>query len=193
MITIYLDMDEVLVDFIGGYIKMMGLDYQQVMSHHKRGEWAIMDTLTRAMKLPKPMSVEQFWAPIDGDCQFWEKLEPLPWCDRLWKEVHKLTQDVHIISSPSHCDSSYTGKVRWLKRKFGRDFTRFMLTPHKEILAKPNSILIDDRESNCNKFCKAGGRSVIFPRYCNGIGEVADPVEYVMDELRTQILLMETS
>lgn len=187
--TIYVDMDEVLVDFSKGYCRYIGINYNDVLKAWPRGEWLMLPALNAVMNLAIPLDIPTFWKWIEGNNTFWEELEKTPWCDDLWRTLHKYGVDVHILSSPSKCDTCYTGKVRWLKQKFGRDFDNFHLTPHKEKLARPGAVLIDDSEKNCHNFLykkngrSTGAQSIVFPRHSNGMGNIADPVGYICSQL----------
>lgn len=131
------------------------------------------------------LSNAEFHEPIEkASSRFWEDIKPLPWFIELMDLVESLTDDWHIISDPSFCSTAYYGKVLWLRRNFGPDFTRFCLTPHKEIFARHGAILIDDREENINKFVEAGGIGIVFPSLGNSLHELrSNPVLYVQQKL----------
>lgn len=175
-IRILLDMDEVLVDFVGGALRAHGWSRYDFYKRHTPGSWAIERTMG--------LTAKQLWEPINaaGE-QFWLDLEPLLWASDVVELVESFTADWHVISSPSRCPTSYTGKVVWLKRYFGTDFDRFALTPHKQIFANPSAVLIDDRDSNRDEFIAAGGRAITFPSLHNRLYREPDPVNYVTREL----------
>jgi hypothetical protein len=193
--TILLDMDDVLVDFTGAYCKLIGVDERAVRAAWTPATgWHMGTALTTVMRLHAPLSLEQFWAPLQGDVEFWEKLQPLPWFHDLIAMVYQFTDDIWVVSSPSECDSSYTGKVRWLKRVFGRSFTHFHLTPHKERLATPGSVLIDDREETVVKFQNAcsrihAGRSygITFPQNYNSLYALTGTPKQRLDYVRRSL------
>ena len=177
---IFLDMDEVLVDFIGGACQIHGITKEEMYLKQPLGEWDI----TKALRL----SQDAFWNPINqAGVDFWLNLQPTPWCDELRNLVFDLEYRVvalHILSSPSFCPTCYDGKTRWLKQKFGYRFTNFVITPHKWLFAGPGRILIDDRAKNCGEFDRAGGKSILFPHRGNYLHHLAhDPVSYVKEEL----------
>lgn len=189
--TIYIDMDEVLVDFTRGYCEFIKVNYEAVLQHWPRGEWLMLPALNKVLGRTEEtqITLKEFWDNINGRTEFWENLEALPWFTEILNLCYSYTYDVHIVSSPSYCDTCYTGKVRWLKKRFGLEFTNFHLTPHKEKLARPGTVLIDDSEKNCQNFLvnkngrSTGAYSVIFPRHSNGIGNITDPVTYVKSQL----------
>lgn len=186
--TILIDMDEVLVDFIGGAAKAFCLSREAVMNERKDNEWSI----TRAMGLllDDPwFNDDKLWDTINSvGIEFWEGLEPLPWIDDVMELVQQATPDWHIATAPSRCDTSYTGKVRWLKNYFGSSFDRFIITPHKTLFARPKSILIDDRERNIHRFIDVNnerypstrGYGILFPTKGNSLfAEAAYPIDYL--------------
>lgn len=176
-VRVLLDMDEVLVDFVGGALRAWGSTYQACLPHWQPGVWGCIPALSKALGYPAdaPLIDEQFWQLLDGLGEdFWFNLKTHPWTDEVLCMASRVTDDWHIISSPSHHPSCYTGKVRWLKQFFGPTFDRFALTPHKEIFARHDVILIDDSDANVQKFRRAGGKAVLFPRYNNSLHRIAD-------------------
>lgn len=170
---ILLDLDEVLVDFIGGACKAFNVDKAKLLECWTPGEWDIVPPLAAAKGFR--LTPEFFWAVINerGE-RFWEELELLPWAQQILDLVTEVADEWFIISAPSLCPTSYAGKTRWLKNYFGKDFDRFTITPHKELFAKEGVLLIDDRAENVEKFIKAGGDGLVFPRYHNDLHKLKD-------------------
>lgn len=177
MVTILLDMDEVLVDFVSAAIALHGQDRETVYARWKPGKWSMTE--------PLQLTPDQFWEPIHrAGADFWVNLEPKPWIEELIKIVEQYTRNWHVVTSPSRCPTCYDGKVRWLKNYFGPGFDRFAITPHKHLFAKPNTILIDDRGENCRKFEAYGGDAIIFPAIQNCLHWRRDnPLEFVSGQL----------
>lgn len=177
---ILLDADEVVVDFIGGVCDIYDISRESLERSRKPGEWGIEPALSRVLN--RPIDRATLWREIHlyGE-HFWAELRPLPWALELieWIEA-QVGRDWHFVTGPSLCHSSYSGKARWFKRYFGRSFDRFHPTIHKEILARPSSLLLDDRESNCNNFVRHGGKAIIFPSYGNRYRlYAANPVQFL--------------
>lgn len=189
--TLLLDMDEVICDFIGGACRIHGVTREQFEAVRKPGEWAMNEPLEALKRLSGPISQTEFWKPIhEAGAAFWRGLHSLPWAEEIYVWLHhrglQLGDDFewHLISAPSIHPSSYEGKVHWIKKRFGGDFTRFALTPHKELFARPNTVLVDDREENLSKFREAGGKGIIFPSRGNSLHALsADPVSFVLPQL----------
>lgn len=180
--TILLDQDEVLTDFVSAACQIHGTTRALMLPNWPHEQWSIVEPLAKT--LSRPLSNTQFWAPIHNNEQFWLDLLPTPWCDQLWQLCRSHSSEVHIVSSPAMCDTSYTGKVKWLKKKFGQSFDNFILSPHKHLLAKPSAVLIDDRDENCRKFVRAGGKAILFPSHGNRLYSLAhDPLSHVQQVL----------
>lgn len=188
--TILLDMDEVLTDFVGGACRLHGVSREEVDElRAQMGTWYVEPVLT--LLLNRRIQAEDFWKPIHEQGEgFWTGLELLPWAHELIEYVKSLQIDWHIVTSPSRCPSSYSGKVKYLKRMFGSHFDRFVISPHKHLLAKPGVVLIDDREENIEKFIKAGGDGLVFPSAGNKFHKLSqDPVAHI----RSMFNSLETS
>lgn len=135
---IYCDMDMVLVDFIGGYEKLSGKDFQNA-------------------------DKEDRWKEITGKKDFWHTLEWMPGAEKMWKFIHKY--DAHILSAYSNRDkNSQPGKKAWLA-KYARPKGNIHLVQRADkrkyatTNGKPN-ILIDDYIKNIKEWEDAGGIGV---------------------------------
>lgn len=182
---ILLDMDEVLVDFQAGACKVFGTTREELENHRENNEWEILNALSKITG--QTITPEIFWERIHAyDYNFWVDLKPLPWIYNVLALIQIRTTEWYIVSAPSRNHSSHLGKIVWLKKFFGEDFNRFILTPHKHLFAKRKTLLIDDRESNIRKFSQAGGDAILFPSTGNCLAKhAANPVEYLADSLQT--------
>lgn len=157
---ILLDMDEVLVDFVGGALKAHDWTQKRFERVHRLGEWSAASAMG--------MTEEEFWRPINAEGEkFWLQLHPLPWIHEVLRLVDAAVDEWYIVTSPSQSLAAYSGKALWLRRFFGSKFDRFVITSHKHLLARSEVILIDDREETIYKFLKAGGEGIIFPSRYN--------------------------
>lgn len=190
---IFLDMDEVLADFVGGACRAWGITREVVEQYWPAGAWDIIPPLTVALSkqrcpgtsgFPPSMGHDEFWEHINGSEDYWLDLEALPWARVVTNLMYWVTDDWYIVSAPSRCPYSYSGKVKWLQRFFSPAFNRFVLTSHKHLLAGPNTLLIDDRDSNVEEFVAAGGAGIVFPRHHNSQHLFkSDPVKYLKNAL----------
>ena len=189
-LRILIDLDEVLVDFVGGACEAWGVAKEQVLKHWEPGVWDMIPPLSKALSLKETISEKEFWCPINKLGEgFWEDLKWLPWGRNLLQEVMKFTGDWWIASSPNQQPTSHAGKVQWIKQNFGYDFDRFVPVRHKYLMANPNTILIDDKDENIDLFREAGGYGIVFPRHHNCLHKVnVDQITYVKNCL-TQIFI----
>lgn len=182
MYYILLDMDEVLVDFRSGACKLHGIDRKELEAKTEPGLWDMVE--------PMGITTNKFWKPIhEAGEEFWLGLDPLPWALDLLDLV-KIWADkgVGIATTPSYHPSSYSGKVRWIAKHLGSDYLcNFFPTHRKSRLARKDTILIDDKESNCSEFKKEGGKAILFPSFGNYLHEQRDnPLQRVQYVLETQ-------
>lgn len=155
---ILIDMDGVLVDFVGGVENVLGKP--KTNAYYDIHKWY-------------SMSANKFWKTIDTH-EFWANLE---WYAHAKVFYHKIlnlndNKDVYICTSPTLNPECASGKISWMKREFGNNFRNYIITPHKHLLANKTTVLIDDNDSNIEKFHVAGGRTILFPRPWNKLGPV---------------------
>ena len=133
---IYCDMDGVLVDFIKGYLGLTGRDITGQYHTDKR-----------------------FWEPIDkAGVNYWVNLEWTPDCKALWDYIKKYNPE--LLSSPSIQNDSRVGKAKWVEKELPGVHLILRSASKKQEFANPNSILIDDRESNIAQWEAAGGIAI---------------------------------
>lgn len=169
---IFLDLDGVLADWASAAIRVHGRDSQSTVAAWPAGTYDLADVLG--------VSGNAMWAPINAAGEsFWATLQPYPWCD----EVMGLCTDLApttILTSPSKDPGAASGKTRWLQAQFGSGFRSYLIGPDKVSCARPDAVLIDDADKNCEGFIAAGGRAIVFPQRWNGAHKYADdPVPVV--------------
>ena len=161
---IYVDMDGVLADFQRRSFEIMGFDYDACDKNLLRYDFW----------LDRGYTTDEFFELVEsyGE-EFWETLPAFPWVDDLIAEVEWAVRRMGmdgwaVLTSPTNCPHSHSGKARWLKNKFGRGFRDYCIVPakHKKRLAAGN-ILIDDCDPNCEQWEAAGGTPVLFPQPWN--------------------------
>jgi hypothetical protein len=146
---IYCDMDGVLVDFDKGYEELTGAK-------------ASFDT-------PK----EEFWEPISkAGAAFWIKLQWMPDGKQLWNYIKPYNPD--LLSAPSREESSKIGKFTWVKRNLPGTKLILRSAERKQEFATPNSILIDDRADNIQRWKDAGGIGIVHTSAADTIQQLKD-------------------
>jgi len=149
--TIFCDMDQVLVDFIGG------------------AEDAIGEPFATADK-------DQRWNKIANTKGFWANLSWLSGGKRLWDFISKY--DTEILSAYSNRDgTSRNGKLKWLSKntKIKRGKINLVMRSDKQKYAttngKPN-VLIDDYIKNINEWEAKGGIGIHHTNVSKTISEL---------------------
>jgi 5'(3')-deoxyribonucleotidase len=154
---IFLDLDNVLVDFIPGALKALGVTSFSIPPNEPNMEkWPGVNCTT-----------EQFWLSIDktGE-QFWAELKKYDYADEL-VSVCKSFGEVFFLTSPSRNPKCLSGKLMWVQKHFPELQRKIVLTPAKYLCAAPDRVLIDDSQHKTDKFSKFGGLSVLFPQEYN--------------------------
>ena len=160
---IYLDMDGVLTDFVGGVFNLFGKQY--VEEDYPLGKWKFFEDWG--------ITESEFWQRVH-QCgpHFWETLDPFPGAKDLvsfgfYRGLIPRGQ-MSILTSPSRSPHCYSGKVQWLiNHGINLPVT---ITTNKEQLAQPGRLLIDDKIENCERFRAAGGDAIVFPQPWNNYG-----------------------
>lgn len=160
--TVLLDMDGVCTNFFYGALHVFGRT--DLYNTWPAGVYDMVSVMG--------LDNSQFYDELARQgAQFWATLPPLPWMRFLWDELVRMGSqygfDVVFCSTPIRHSSCAQGKVEWLQRNFGQDFTDYILVSNKSLLARPSSLLIDDLETNVLSFCKAGGFGILFPAISN--------------------------
>jgi len=135
---IYCDMDGVIADFADGYQKLTGKD---ITGQHMKGD-------------------ANFWEPITkAGVKFWVTLNWMPDGKQLWDYIKGYNPD--LLSAPSREESSRIGKRLWVKRNMPGTKLILRSAERKQEFAKPDSILIDDRTDNIERWRNAGGIGIL--------------------------------
>lgn len=182
---IFLDYDDVIVDWCGPACALMGVNLDNPQTRELiETVWGGINLLTDEKKM---------WAAIDAcSPKFWADLPLLPWGRRLYDETSKLG-DVCFLSSPSADPSCAAGKVESFKKQF--DTRSWFIGKRKYLAAGPHKILFDDRPANCDSFFDAGGHAFLWPSATKmlRLGNGDEMVDQAIEFIKTAIVAMETS
>lgn len=184
---IFLDMDEVLVDFVGGCCAAWGVTREQVLAHWPPGVWDVVPPLSRALGRQERMPEWEFWQKLEATPNFWQGLQPLPWAKDVLAWAASKTDEWFVLTSPSRCPTCIPAKQKLLASLLGVPYTdRLIPTPHKYLMAKhARCVLVDDREAATDQFTREGGHGVLFPRHHNSaLCHKDQPLQYVADKIR---------
>jgi len=178
--TIFLDMDGVLANFVMGACKLFERDYDQTIREWPKGEYGIEKVFG--------VSRSEFWKKVDSrGTHFWSSLPEYPEAGDLTVASLKFG-DTYVATTPSLSSDSMAGKLAWMDRigkqlrSKGEAFRNYVLTPHKHLLAGPESLLIDDSVENVNLFVERGGEAILVSRPWNASGlPLCDIVRLLQD------------
>jgi len=153
---VFLDMDGVLVDFRRGVCEIFGIPPHP----HAWRFWKDWPNTTNEM--------------VDAVCgrEFWEHLHWTKDGQRLlygWVDIMGKFSDITILTTPMLNADSWTGKRLWIKNNLPMKLQNniIMLNGPKSQLAKPGTLLIDDKDENIAEFVVAGGQGILVPRPWN--------------------------
>ena len=140
---IFVDLDGVLVNLVGGLEKRLGKDLSDRHEFDKEYRKFVKET--------HPFALSQFWA----------KLPPTKDCEKLWNAFKSYKP--LILSSVSGCVNAVYGKELWCFTNLAIQSDRVFLSQNsadKAFYASPKSLLIDDFEKNIERFRAAGGMAI---------------------------------
>lgn len=158
---IYLDLDGVLVNFIGGCYQWLGKPWDSYKTKEEQ--------IQRNKKV------------FESGPQFWESLTPMPDAFHLWSYVYPYSPSILTAvpsrnypgeKFPTEKSSQYAreGKWEWIKRHFKVPYDRFhcVLREHKQEYATKvenghiiSNILIDDSPQNIKEWINNRGHGIL--------------------------------
>lgn len=165
--AIYLDMDGVLVDFVGGVFRLYELDPN--LRREVKGWDGIPSVLS--VYSGREISDAVMWQEIaKAGAAFWEELAWLPWGREVYMTCAAKAPTV-LMTTPSPDPSSAAGKVTWIHRNMppGQRFALAGKTPKgepgscKHHMAHPGALLIDDGQHNVDQFTAHHGDALLIP------------------------------
>ena len=174
--NILLDMDGVLANFVRGCCRACGRDDSKIIETWPPEEW----NLDVVLKMP----IEELWKYVnEGGSNFWATLDEYEWAKELYVECKKRA-DVYFLTAPSTHPLSLAGQLEWIYKFTGdSSHKNYLMGSPKFLCAKPDNVLIDDSDKNCNNFIKAGGKAILVPQPWNKQYSFKGPkVQYVMDQ-----------
>lgn len=177
-LEIYVDMDGVCVDFISAALAVHGLIPEQAFKR-----WATDFSGEFYPYRVLGISRDKFWNKLvpEGE-KFWVNLNPYPWYSELFTTLESYGQIIYC-TSPTRDPASVSGKMRWLQNQHGEAFRDFIFTAHKDRLAHPGAVLIDDYDVNIRSFANRGGHGLLFPQFWNSNAGIEDRINYVVEQI----------
>ncbi len=172
--TIFLDMDGVIVDFVGGVNKRMGIPKDTIPT-----KWAWVEDY--GFTLDQVNS----WCTLD----FWANLEWMHDGRDILRAIMNTVglEKVYLLTAPMPNLESASGKMMWVSGNLPICLKRTIIVQApKSLLANPNTLLIDDKDENVEKFVTAGGNAILVPRPWNKGYKNSDVSSQIVEqELKT--------
>jgi 5'(3')-deoxyribonucleotidase len=167
--TIFIDLDGVIVDFTTPALRKHGVTIRDESGYPADCEWDILQACNKLRGRERrfnsnPLTAAEFWDAFDYD--FWYGLPLYPGASTFVKNLEQWG-DIYFATTPALSSDCVAGKYDWVKKHFPEYRSKLVICTHKEVLAGPNTILIDDRDKNCEAFEKAGGIAIPVPRPWN--------------------------
>lgn len=160
--VIYLDMDGVIVDFARGLLE----------AHNRPDLVAAYEVGTYPRQWDfegKLGTEEEIWKPVNKQgVSFWVSLKAHSWANKIIQALEASGVEWFFCSKPVNTIGGYAGKFAWLNSHYPQ-FTedKIIFLQHKDLLAHPRALLIDDNETNLLDFEMAGGNTSLFPQPWN--------------------------
>lgn len=148
---LYLDMDGVLVDFLGHVEKC------QFFRKNGKVDWDKV---------------------IDKGPQFWNEMEWMPGAEKTFSELISLSESGKVelfILSAVNFPTGVEGKKLWIQTHTKFPLENVIIVSHSEDKSKyasPDSILVDDREKCLIPFKEAGGKVILFKNWDETLEEI---------------------
>lgn len=156
---VLLDMDGVLVDFLGGACRLHNKTYEGLPhdpdNQPEQKPWDIEPLFE--------MTPPELWDPMGRE--FWANLDPLP---HAFEVVDILTkrfgeENICLLTSPVRTDGCIDGKMDWIRKHLPQFKRQFLVGPAKQFAASAQHVLVDDHAKNIEAFKDAGGHVFMFP------------------------------
>jgi len=157
---IFLDVDGVCGDIHLALANLLNMTYEELIGHCEKGDY-------NQPYIPDVHdgNIWEHLGPQLSD-DFWATLPDLPWFPDLYHLLNRFGP-VTFLTSTAGWPAAASGRVKWVASKFGTGFQDFILTSRKDLLASPDSVLVDDCQDNIDAFRGAGGRAILIPQRWN--------------------------
>lgn len=177
---IFLDLDDVLNCFTMSALRHVGCPVGIFDYSRFDPAWG-WDIVAAANKLhPSRVFTEAgFWGAIRRE--FWASVPPSRELSLVFQCADYVgAENVCILSSPTLDPDCLAGKLEWIQRFLPKRYQRqYLIGPRKHFCARPDALLIDDRDQNVKDFIACGGQAILMPRPWNSLNAVSNPGVYV--------------
>jgi len=163
---IFLDLDGVIRDWIGGIYKLFDVKHIENKNYH-----TLVDYVCREYGISK----NYFWEKQDYD--FWKGLEFYPYAQSILALLPE--EKVCILTSPTMDGAG--GSQAWIKKNLPQFFTtkQYLIGPAKQFCASPDALLIDDFDLHYQNFTDNGGNAILFPQPWNANRDIINSMNRI--------------
>lgn len=175
--VIFIDLDGVMTDFVQGFHKALGLEYNPENYPYTLGKYDIFDQIANVHNIDHAI-----FERILNDQDFWKGLPKTKEADEILSICEKFSQNIVFFTNISYnMENAIIGKYLWIKNNYPKYINNILIgSVNKNILSFPGSILLDDCDENINNFNALYGIGILIPRKWNS--------GYQKEKFLTQIL-----
>ena len=183
---VFLDMDGVLVNFLGGLHKSLNVPYSYENYPYEKGKWNMLTDIKGFDDIPATFNQ-------CNDCcdtLFWQHLDWMHDGREILRVIMGTVglDKIYLLTTPMPNIESPTGKWVWVRDNLPIYLKRTIITQApKSLLAKSNTLLIDDRDANVDDFREVGGKALLVPRSWNRAHLQANRTVEVVRELLERV------
>lgn len=169
MKTILLDMDGVLVDFHKGVFELLEIPMPKVLPDVGFDIYKAVHQLKPGLNL----TVSQFWELFDHD--FYVDLDWTQEGRVILEHAENLAgPDVFIMTSDIFTIGCTSGKVQWIQENMPDYKRKYLIGAPKFLAAHSHTMLVDDKDKNCEWFRDRESNWVLVPRPWNKLRHASD-------------------
>ena len=179
-LKVFLDMDGVLVDFVGGLHRALGVSFDPKNYPYPASKYDMFEDL--CARSDGKVNMSNLYRACDA-AEFWANLEWDPVGNQILATIADVLgdmKDVIICTSPMTNPDAWKGKIQWLNKNAPEIKNISITTASKHLYAKPGHVLIDDKDSNIDQFVEHGGAGFLVPQPWNSARDNYD-MDYVWD------------
>lgn len=166
---IFVDLDGVIVDFSLPAMRKCGVAIRDESEYPNNCGWDLVRAINilRQKQNKLPIDDRYFWNSLDY--KFWFTLKMYT-ASYSFLRFLEYKGEVYFATSPTLSTSCVAGKYAWVMKYLPDYRKKLFIGASKEAFASPDSLLIDDRDRNCERFEEAGGKAILVPRPWNLLG-----------------------
>lgn len=157
---IFLDVDGVLANFVGGIHRAYGISYDYAYWPYAKGPkgWDFHNEFGMSFSDINKMCDFNFWANLKWTHDGQDILS-----------IVRTFGDITLLTTPMPHVMSASGKMEWIKCNLPQYEKHVLIsTESKSVLAQvKDAILVDDHQKNVDDWCTSGGKAVLVPRWWN--------------------------